>query len=153
MELKNAALMTIRPAASMDCDRILNIEIAASPFPWSHDAIDNELSNPNGFNFVALADDGQTACGFLLTVIVADELCIHNLGTHPDVQRRGVSRRLLETTLDRARIRGAAHAYLEVRSKNVPAITLYEKLGFSVQSVRKKYYGDNDDALIMRKKL
>lgn len=37
---------------------------------------------------------------------------------------------------------------LEVRTKNEAAIKLYEKFGFEVIHVRKKYYG-NDDAYLM----
>ena len=39
---------------------------------------------------------------------------------------------------------------LEVRVSNTPAISLYEKNGFSSIGVRKHYYQDNnEDALIM----
>ncbi len=154
MEQKNAELPTIRAASPIDGGRIREIEAVSSPFPWSTDAIAGELSNPNGLNFVATAEDGLTLVGFILTAVVADELSIHNLATLPGARRRGVARSLLDTALDRARSRGAATAHLEVRSKNLPAIALYEKLGFRRVSVRKKYYRmDDDDALLMRKEL
>lgn len=38
---------------------------------------------------------------------------------------------------------------LEVASKNIPAINLYEKFGFEIVNVRKKYYPDGDDAYLM----
>ena len=38
---------------------------------------------------------------------------------------------------------------LEVASKNIPAIHLYEKFGFKIVNVRKKYYADGDDAYLM----
>jgi len=41
---------------------------------------------------------------------------------------------------------------LEVNENNSNAINLYNKLGFNVINVRKKYYG-NDDALIMRREV
>ena len=41
---------------------------------------------------------------------------------------------------------------LEVRASNVPAISLYEKLGFAEVGRRKNYYRNpREDALIMRK--
>ena len=146
--------MIIRPAELKDCDCIQTIEQAASPFPWLPDAIAIELSNPNGFNFLAQDDDGKTICGFVFSIIVADELSILSLATHPDFQRRGIAGRLLGTTIERARERGAANAYLEVRSKNSRAIGLYQNFGFHVTSIRKKYYsGDQDDALLMHKRI
>lgn len=41
---------------------------------------------------------------------------------------------------------------LEVNENNSNAINLYNKLGFNIINVRKKYYG-NDDALIMRREV
>lgn len=41
---------------------------------------------------------------------------------------------------------------LEVNENNSNAISLYNKLGFNVINIRKKYYG-NDDALIMRREV
>ena len=40
---------------------------------------------------------------------------------------------------------------LEVNEKNVKAIKLYEKIGFERISVRKNYYGKNENAMIMMK--
>ncbi|MGN6629402.1 MAG: GNAT family N-acetyltransferase, partial [Candidatus Nitrosocosmicus sp.] len=39
--------------------------------------------------------------------------------------------------------------YLEVRSSNLPAISLYEKLGFQTKSLLKSYYRDGEDANLM----
>lgn len=39
--------------------------------------------------------------------------------------------------------------YLEVRTSNIPAITLYKKLGFQIKSVLKTYYRDGEDANLM----
>ena len=40
---------------------------------------------------------------------------------------------------------------LEVNEKNVKALKLYEKIGFERISVRKNYYGKNENAMIMLK--
>lgn len=40
---------------------------------------------------------------------------------------------------------------LEVRQSNLPAIALYEKLGYKKISVRKNYYLDGENALVMIK--
>jgi [ribosomal protein S18]-alanine N-acetyltransferase len=39
--------------------------------------------------------------------------------------------------------------YLEVRTSNLPAISLYEKLGFQTKSVLRSYYRDGEDANLM----
>ena len=44
-------------------------------------------------------------------------------------------------------------AYLEVRVSNVPAIKLYEKLGFQIVKKLERYYLDGEDAYLMAKEL
>ncbi|MDQ6724244.1 MAG: GNAT family N-acetyltransferase [Thermoproteota archaeon] len=39
--------------------------------------------------------------------------------------------------------------YLEVRTSNLTAIKLYEKLGFQTKSILKSYYRDGEDANLM----
>jgi len=39
--------------------------------------------------------------------------------------------------------------YLEVRTSNLPAISLYKKLGFQTKSILKSYYRDGEDANLM----
>jgi [ribosomal protein S18]-alanine N-acetyltransferase len=143
----------VRPAVHGDADRLWNIECAASPFPWPHKAIVDELLNDRGLNLVAQrTTDGID--GFILSAIVVDDLDIRNIVTHPEFQRCGIARLLMETTLARARERGVIHAYLEVRSKNRAAFGLYSNLGFCVQSIRKNYYaGDGADAFVMHRRV
>ena len=39
--------------------------------------------------------------------------------------------------------------YLEVRTSNISAISLYQKLGFQTKSILKSYYRDGEDANLM----
>ena len=53
---------------------------------------------------------------------------------------------------EQLRQRGSKALTLEVRDSNVPAIALYEKLGFLQVGCRKNYYHNpREDALILRK--
>ena len=46
--------------------------------------------------------------------------------------------------------RCSAHsASLEVRRSNLPAIALYQELGFHQVAVRRRYYENGEDALLM----
>lgn len=42
---------------------------------------------------------------------------------------------------------------LEVNANNIPAQKLYENSGFKTVGIRKKYYNNTDDAIIMTKVL
>ena len=63
---------------------------------------------------------------------------ISNLAVHPEHRRRGIAHRLMLEGMELAGKRGAKRVSLEVRSRNLAAQKLYEKLGFSkVGSVTK----------------
>jgi cellulose biosynthesis protein BcsQ len=48
---------------------------------------------------------------------------------------------------------GIEKIFLEVRKSNIPAKSLYEKIGYKEISVRKKYYSDGEDAVVMAKEI
>jgi GNAT superfamily N-acetyltransferase len=66
-----------------------------------------------------------------------DTWIIANVGVHPDYQRRGIARRLMQVSLEMLRRRGARAAILQVDYRNDAAIHLYERLGF----VRERAFG------------
>jgi len=67
-------------------------------------------------------------CG--LGVLVEDKLGLFDIATRRDHQRRGLARQLCEGLLAWGARRGAQTAFLQVVASNVPAIRLYEQLGF-----------------------
>ena len=53
----------------------------------------------------------------------------------------------------RAKLCGVENFTLEVRESNLPAVRLYESLGFTVEGIRKNFYRDPaENALIMWKR-
>ena len=56
---------------------------------------------------------------------------------------------LVQQVLDDCRAAGASFVSLEVRESNLPAITLYRKMGFVEMGKRKRYYENGEDALMM----
>lgn len=56
---------------------------------------------------------------------------------------------MLEELIKTAKERGLNDITLEVNVNNIPAINLYKKYNFKEVGLRKKYYKNTDDALIM----
>jgi len=59
-----------------------------------------------------------------------DRWYIGNVAVLPDYRRRGIARKLVEACVQLAKDRGTKSITLDVVHVNVPAYTLYEKLGF-----------------------
>ena len=76
--------------------------------------------------------------------------------THPDFRRQGVAENLLMTMMDYAQLAKVSKIFLEVRSDNIPAQKLYEKMGFVENGIRKGYYTTRQgqmDAICMVKEM
>lgn len=117
---------------------------------WTQETFFKELESPLSCCEVS-RNDGRI-CAFALGKLAADEAELYQICVHPDLRRRGIAAELLARFLESMKARGAAVCFLEVRSRNAPAIALYNSCGFDRISVRKNYYND-DDAVIMRKNI
>jgi [ribosomal protein S18]-alanine N-acetyltransferase len=127
---------------------ILDIERQVNTAPWSERSFRNELTHTHGVFLAAIAD-GQVA-GYGGFWMVIDEAHITTVAVSPEKQRQGVGKRMMVELLTRAKEKNMACSTLEVRAGNVPAIQLYEKLGYVTAARRKNYYPDNqEDALVM----
>ena len=108
------------------------------------------MNNELAFWLVAV-EDGRVA-GYIGSQTVMDETDMMNVAVHPDFRRKGIAETLVNTLVAQLKTKGSRCLTLEVRASNTPAITLYEKLGFSEIGRRKNYYRNpREDALILRK--
>lgn len=127
---------------------VAGIEADVFTVPWSVQAFTEALGHDYTIFYVALAQ-GKVA-GYCGLYLCADEGEITNVAAAPDRRRQHIAQRLLARTMADAREKGARRIFLEVRSRNEPAIRLYEKAGFRAAGSRKNYYRNpQDDALVM----
>jgi ribosomal-protein-alanine N-acetyltransferase len=118
--------------------------------PWSEASVRSELTNPLSLWLVATENDMVT--GYVGSQTVLDESDMMNVAVHPDHRRRGIAESLVTALCDSLKQKGSSSLTLEVRSSNLGAIALYEKLGFTQVGLRKNYYRNpKEDALILRK--
>ena len=137
----------IRFATTHDLDAITEIDAHSFPRPWPRSTFEAELARDVARIAVVDQDCVIAFCNYWL---VAGEVHILAIATHPDYRRRNIGAQLLAYALDDGRHSHCTIATLEVRRGNQPAIALYERAGFKTVHVRRRYYQDNnEDALVM----
>ncbi len=127
--------------------RLVEIERASFPDPWSPAMLESEL-DARFSRFYAAEEDG-TVLGYCILRLIFGEGEIFNIAVAPEQRGRGVGEALLRHAL--AAAAGEADCvFLEVRESNGPARSLYEKLGFTFTGRRRGYYlKPREDALLM----
>jgi len=144
-------MISIRPMTEADLVAVLAIERACFPRPWTAQHFLAELSSAH--SIAVVAEQEQLPVGYLCLSLLLDEAEILNLAVEPALQRSGTGAALLSWASAEALRRGAAILRLEVRATSLPAIALYERFGFTRSGLRKAYYEQGIDAILMEKRL
>lgn len=156
LETQSAALSAryqLRTMQLDDLDAIMAIEPHIYYHPWTRGNFSDSLNS--GYSAWVLEDSSvatEKIMGYALMMMVLDEAHLLNLSIAKAYQKKGLGRFLLEHLISIANQHQAAHMFLEVRSSNIAAITLYEHLGFNEMSIRRGYYpaaSGREDAVLM----
>ena len=142
----------IRPMAAGDLEASAELEAMCFTTPWSLQAFRDSLDKPDIYMFYVAYMEGKLAAqaGLILSF---DEADVTNVAVRPEYRKKGVASELLVELMKAGSLRGVRNYSLEVRAGNLPAIALYEKLGFKTEGLRKGFYREPvEDALIMWKR-
>ena len=148
----------IRRAAHEDLIPVIEINLKTLPEHYS-DYFYEELLKDCPEAFLVAESDGKVV-GYVICKIEHGFSNFKRLGfvkkAHlvsiailPDSRRAGLGTALVEEAINGVNLRSCHEFYLEVRCSNERAVTMYEKLGFSVRSRQDSYYRDGEDAFIM----
>ena len=153
----------IRKMRLADCDAIAVIEEQVFSTALDRGRL-SELLNMT--NFCGFVDDSNTSntfnkiyrpgelVGYLLAMIIVDEAEILSIAVSSDHQKCGRGSELIQYFLTYIATQGIKAALLEVAADNVPALSLYTRLGFTEFGRRNAYYKRSDgccDAIMMRR--
>ncbi|MDR3395663.1 MAG: ribosomal protein S18-alanine N-acetyltransferase [Parasulfuritortus sp.] len=139
-----------RPMKPEDIDRIILIERAAYPYPWTRGNFVDCLGSGYSCWVLEVADE---VVGYSILMAGAGEGHVLNCCVAPAWQGRGLGRLMMQRLIQAAPGYGAEFLFLEVRPSNTRAINLYDSLGFESVGLRKHYYPADqgrEDALVMR---
>lgn len=121
---------------------------------WTENGYRDELADTRHRRYVVALGAAGELLGWAGIRVLGETAEILTVGVIPAARRQGIARQLLTTLLDEARSRQAIEVFLEVRSDNTAAQTLYETEGFTVLGLRRGYYDHGRlDAVTMQKLL
>ncbi|UYY80625.1 ribosomal protein S18-alanine N-acetyltransferase [Arthrobacter sp. YA7-1] len=116
---------------------------------WPMQMFVDELAQIDTRRYVVAEADGKIVAyaGLMCIEPIAD---VQTIAVVPEFEGRGIGSAILTELIEEARRRGAVEVLLEVRADNPRAQALYVRFGFEQIHVRRRYYRDGTDALIMR---
>jgi len=148
-------MIRIRPIQKQDFEQLTQIEFESFTDPYPKElfqflagtqpdqflvAVDtkNETESILGYAVADIDRRKQSKVGHILSIAIGKKY-----------QRRGFGSRLLSKLINVLKSKGCTGVVLEVRVSNNVAHSFYQKLGFREVKRSRRFYDDDEDALIM----
>jgi [ribosomal protein S18]-alanine N-acetyltransferase len=142
--------LVIVPMRRAHIRKIMPIEQQVYPRPWTPQVFVEELEQARvGKRHYLVGTIGNELVGYGGLLYVENDAHVTNIAVDPMWRSRGIATELLLDLAWEANRRGCEAMTLEVRHTNVAAQQLYRRFGFVPAGVRKKYYENRDDAIVM----
>lgn len=116
---------------------------------WTTDILKNEIIGENKKYIVAKLK--KVIVGFCGIMTNLPDSEIMNIVVKKNFRGSGIGTALLNKAIEISQKLNCEKIFLEVNEKNVGAIKLYENAGFKQIGIRKKYYDNKYDAILMEK--
>jgi len=149
------AVCVITPMRRRHLRRVMRIEAVTYERHWTRSVFESELDQVGrgGRHYVVARSDGDIVGYAGLWVVaggsVPTEAHITNIVVDEANRRRGVASALMCHLGRVARAEGATAWTLEVRATATGAHELYRRFGFAPAGVRRGYYENGTDAVVM----
>lgn len=114
---------------------------------WPFSTLENEFKNPNSLCFVAKCENEIVGVATLWKSV--DDIHITNIVVKKSFRGNGISNVLLDKLIEVSKNLNYSSITLEVNENNTIARKLYCNHGFKELGIRKNYYNNKDNAIIM----
>ena len=141
-------MITIENLNLNNVEAVSQIEKEMIETPWGLNALKKEIENKNAFYAVIKKDDKVLGYGGIWFSIGTSD--ITNIAVLKEERRKGYGSIILNELIKKAIENKCYEINLEVNENNEGAILLYEKNGFLKVGLRKKYYNNKDNAILMQ---
>ncbi len=118
---------------------------------WSPSVLEMSLKYEDSFYLVAILDN--EIVGFAGYRVILDTADIENIVVKKSFRNKNIGTKLFEALIESIENSKIKIINLEVNQENTVAIKLYKNFGFKEQGIRKNYYKNHTNALLMQKNL
>ena len=139
--------MPIRKMTENDLPQVLELQRELAFQDWNEKQFLAEIRASYAY-CVVYECEGKIQ-GYAIFHLMGPDSELLSIATRETEQRRGIGSQLLHAGIDQLTA-SDDQCFLEVRDGNVKARAFYEKHGFKLYNVRKKYYSDGEDAALYR---
>tara|TARA_B100000242_G_scaffold80846_1_gene53563 strand:+ start:978 stop:1409 length:432 start_codon:yes stop_codon:yes gene_type:complete len=140
--------LILRKGIESDLKDVLNIEVMAYKNPyWNQNMLFEVLVNKTDKRLWIYEVDNDVV-GFIIDMRHKGEISLLNIAIHKCRQGLGHGLKMLKIYIKSLPVKHSI--YLEVNKNNIKALNMYTKLNFERVSIRKSYYNDGGDAIIMQ---
>lgn len=141
----------IRALTQADIERVVELEMQAFGETLGAEMLTNELTNVLvKFRVITL---DKKVIGYIGGYFYMEDGEILNFLIDDAYQHQGFGQRLFDYVMGEAQTELVKCVTLEVRENNLKGLNFYKKNGFNPISVRKHYYKNGDNAIVMMKEL
>ena len=140
--------MELRRIEQKDLNSILILEKILYKDPWNEKNFESELSH-NDYAYMYVLEENGVILGYAGFWLSYEYATITKDSINPALQNKGLGYYLFNKIMEIAKELGATSFSLEVRESNFIAQKLYTKSGYQKVGMRKGYYSDGENAIVM----
>ncbi len=134
-----------------DIDKVVEQEELIFGSSLGKEMLKNEITSNKYAHYYVLEEDN--IIGYIGLSCTYEVGQVNNFYIIPEYQQRKLGEKLLRFALAVFLKKKVSTVTLEVKDNNLKAIKLYQKCGFKQEHIRKKYYKDGRNAILMLKKM
>ncbi len=125
--------------------QIYNLETLLFYNPYTYQQLIDMYNDSNYHFYIFINDSNNEILGYAIILLLESEMELIKIGVNNNAQNRGIGSQLINYLKE-----FNLPIFLEVNAININAINFYKFHNFKLIQTRKKYYKDNNDALIFK---
>lgn len=142
----------IRKMIDKDIESVIELELNCFSETLGYEMFKRDLME-NIYALYYVYEINDKIVGYVSSWVLSDKAEILNFCVEESFRNKGIGNELLLKIINEIKNLGATNISLEVRESNTNAINLYLKNGFTKEYIRKEYYKNLENAILMIKKM